>query len=367
MSDSKKRKKLPVEKKLSKKEKKENDYANGFPENLVLYISLHGGVCVSEKCKLRKVSIPESIQHLSKLNIAPTGESSVFTFLDARHLEVFSKLSGDLNKRLKHALEESDLEVFNKIIHYYVNKYPTINTTDDPAVFNMFMQELQHELCFYYVNEFSTDPRFEKLAKSLEKGHGCKLHIFEEEPSDSSDSAASAASAASVASAASAASSVSYAASTSSTSSTSSKPQTTFLHLFPPGKKVIADKIFEGDVFEELHPIDPNARAIIVVNHKSGRNYNLLPDILKKLKRYSVSHHDSVYLSTKQILDFIADIKKDGNPVVKRVFMVDLSCQCFPDPLPYKVSDKRIGLGGGKYKSRRNKKEKSKKQTRKHI
>jgi hypothetical protein len=327
--------------KEQQEQEKQNNYAEGFPENLVIYISLHGSIVIKDERNLEPIEIPDSIEYISKFNIAPPGDEAVLSVRDVIDLSTKSTCIHD----------EKDIQIYDKIIHKHIED-SDLDTTHDLPTLNRFMCQLQDELKTNYIGNFSKAEIHKPYKYNLEKGRGCKLHTFEKKSSSSS-----------VASAASL--------------DSSPDPPDIFHHLTPPhGKKTMLNK----ELSTELMISDEPLIGIIVANHRI-RNYDILPDILRSL---GLPTRSSIRLSptplrvtTKQILDFIANIRIDGVPVVKRLFIIDLSCQKFQRPY-HELSglseqDRQIleayvnerGYGGGKYKqlkkSRRNKKRKTRK------
>lgn len=336
--------------KEQQEQEKQNEYAEDFPENLVIYISLHGSIVITDERNLELIKIPDSIEYISKFNIAPPGDEAVWS---SRDKIPFLGYRMKPSKKLECRREKKDLVMYDDIIHSHIKKYQEsgLDTTDDISILNGFMCELKEEIKTNYIGNFSTAEIHEKYKDNLEKGLGCKLHTFEKQSSSSS-----------VGSAASL--------------DSSPDPPHIFHHLTPHGEKTMLNKQFSTELMISDEPLI----GIIVANHKRIQNYDLLPDILRSVgsptRHFPRLSPSTLSVTTQEMLEFIANIRKYGEPVVKRLIIIDLSCQKFQKPYElrglseeqwntFKKDVNERGYGGGKYKplkkSRRNKKRKTRK------
>jgi len=304
----------PITQKLTKKERVALDYASYFPENLILLLSLHGEICVDEKhLEYSKIfDIPDSLEYVSKLNIASLGVSSLISTVDIRDVEEAFKKHDPL-KHLEGVYNLTDLTKFDNMVKKLLKnqKYEgQIDKQENVDVLTDFMKTLQILFAKYYKQDFAeTYPDYEKEIKSLPKAVNLHYYMNTEIPQPRElDKFLK-----------------------------KEEKHNVFPHLFSQGvQKVMANKKFASSNPVHERPVDPIDYGIIGLNMKAGKKYhNLLPDILASMGKRSRSNYSSLELKTSDIFHFISNIKKaDGTPAVKRLLIVDLSCSIFQGEKP---------------------------------
>ena len=300
--------------KLTKKEKAALDYASYFPENLIILLSTHGEICVDEKhLDYSEVfDIPDSLQYVSKLNIAPAGLSSIISTVDIRDVEEGFK-KHDLLKHLEGVYNRTDLTKFDNMVQRLLknDEYNgEIDEQENTRVLIDFMKTLQTDFSDYYREDFAeVNPDYEKEIKSLHKAVSLHYYMNMKLPETRElDKFLK-----------------------------KEAKHNVFPHLFSKGvQKVMANKRYSTSFPAHERSVDPIDYGIIGLNMKSGKKYhNLLPDILVSMGKRSRSNYSSLQLKTSDVLHFISNIKKaDGSPAVKRLMMIDLSCSVFQGENP---------------------------------
>jgi hypothetical protein len=324
----------PLERPLSKEERKKLDYDSLFPKTLVLFITLHGEICVWDDVRDEPVDfeIPESIHSLFKLNLAPSGVTAVMSALDSRFISIATR-AYNFEKKMKSTEENSSLEKIRKIINDQLSQSDLSESGID--YLHYFMQELQLAIKHLYHRRMlmpSTKEKFPEETDTLPKA--VNLHMWLETPITH------------------------Y-------TETYMKSQNQFVHFFPPpNKKMMTNKVYStGDPRTE-HSATPFNHAIIALNLNGGWK-DILPDILSSKKLSSRSTQRTLVLQTSDILDFLSNIKDpEGKPIVENVLIIDTSCANFQDENQEhkekltRLSDE-LGHGGKRSKRRRRKKSKS--------
>ena len=295
--------------KLTKKERVALDYASYFPENLILLLSLHGEICVDEKhLEYSKIfDIPDSIEYVSKLNIAPAGFQSIIANVDIRDVAESFKTHDPL-KHLEGVYNTTDLTKFDNIVQRLLKnqKYGgQIDKQENVDVLTDFMKSVQRFFGNHYRQDFAeTNPDYEEEIKSLPKAVNLHYYMNTEIPQQRVFNKLL----------------------------KEEAKHNVFPHLFSQGvQKVMANKKFASSYPVLERPVDPIDYGIIGLNMKAGKKYhNLLPDILASMGKRSRSNYSSLELKTSDIFHFISNIKKaDGSPAVKRLMIIDLSCSIF--------------------------------------
>jgi len=312
---TKEKKEEKESKKLKKKEKAAEKYAELFPENLILLISTHGEICVSEKHPTYSevFDIPKSIQYVAKLNLAPLGVSAILTAADVRNVRD-AWTSHNLSKSLKDDYNYTSLVQIDQMIQQLMKSeefVDQLNHQENEDVLTHFMQTVQKEVVPFYrqrlIDDYKEDYDYDKAIQTFKKAvnlHYIAVEGSERMPQSKIDKL---------------------------------EKKNIFPHLFPPrANKAMVDKNYETGIASDNRTVDPKNFGIIALNLKQGKkHYNLFPDILASLGKRSRSSYSSLKLKTSEIFDFISKIKKsNGEPAVKRVLIMDLSCSGFQGENP---------------------------------
>ena len=272
-------------------------------------LSLHGEICVDEKhLEYSKIfDIPDSLEYVSKLNIAPAGFQSIIANVDIRDVTEAFKTHDPL-KHLEGVYNKTDLTKFDNIVQRLLKnqKYGgQIDEQENVDVLTDFMKTIQKFFGNHYRQDFAEMyPDYEEEIKSLPKAVNLHYYMNTEIPQPRVFNKLL----------------------------KEEAKHNVFPHLFSQGvQKVMANKKFASSNPVHERPVDPIDYGIIGLNMKAGKKYhNLLPDILASMGKRSRSNYSSIELKTSDIFHFISNIKKaDGSPAVKRLLIVDLSCSVF--------------------------------------
>jgi len=308
-------KKTEESKKLKKKKKAAAEFADLFPENLILLISTHGEICVSEKHPTYSevFDIPSSIEYVAKLNLAPLGVSAILTAADIRNVRD-AWTSHNLSKSLKENYDYTSLFQIDQMIQQLMKSEEFVDQLDDQEnedVLTHFMKTVQKEVVPFYrqrlIDDYKEEYEYDKAIQTFKKAvnlHYIAVEGSERMPQSKIDKL---------------------------------EKKNIFPHLFPPrANKTMVDKNYETGVASDNRSVDPKNFGIIALNLKQGKkHYNLFPDILASLGKRSRSSYSSLQLKTSEIFDFISKVKKsNGEPAVKRVLILDLSCSGFQGENP---------------------------------
>jgi hypothetical protein len=329
----KREKKREISKRVTVKEKDKAFYSDYYPKNLLLVISTHGGICALEREGTKHIEtfqIPDNIEYVAKVNLAPVGKIAAWSSINRGIQDKIIK-QGLGDKYLKDYIKDTTISDFIDAIRtiQHNDEFVDIDEVEDTESLTAFTQTLQMRLEREYE---------EKMDRIISKGirddqsylHGVKnsmsegstLHYYYNDDEPLEDDYVE-----------------------------EMEEIKIYPHVFPVGEpKTMVNKHFVTDnSMAETSSIDKHI-GIIALNLKSGRDPNLVVDILQYLKRRSRSNSEPLRLTTKDIFKFISNIKRsDGTQAVKRVMIVDLSCSRFRfEDERIKGDIMRIGFGGKK-------------------
>jgi hypothetical protein len=333
--ESKRESKQKSERKSKEESKRKSKiaYDSLFPKNLVLFITTHGRICVWDNAEdePEDFTIPESIQNLFKLNLAPPGVSSRMTALSIQDVSDSYKAS-DLSKSLKVTEKATDLNKIFEIIQETRAKSPRLSTTYNLNYLQRFMTVLQNKIKPFYEEQMPKDDSyFVEERDTLPKAVNLYTWIDSTTPVEMSG-------------------------------------ENQFVHLRTeriPGKprkprKMVNKRFLTDNPFTE-HSASPLNFSILALNLNDNTYRNIVPDILSSTSKQSRSTQNALFLDTSDILKFVSNIKDaEGNAIVESVLMLDTSCANFHDEIEkHKASltvfSTRIGYGGSNKKTKRKK------------
>jgi hypothetical protein len=297
------------------KQTKRDKYYSSFPETLILFITTHGETCVLEKVphEPEVFNIPDSINKLFKLNLAPSGVSAVMTAIELD--DVNAAMKGHIFETKLNSIEQKTcLEMYRTLINEQL-ELQDVSKTNDPLELLNFMRNLQDTITYLYQIRMPLSEHFAEERCTINKS--VNLHIWVEK-------------------------------------SLNINRVNEFEHV---SKQMVNKYYITGNPSSE-HSASPLNFGILAVNFIGEKYRDILPDILLSMKKPQRSTKVTLSLKTSDILEFLSNIKDpDGKAIIQNVLIIDTSCANFEYRNPqYKerlsTESSQYGYGGKKSKRR---------------
>lgn len=252
-------------------------------ENLFVFIAAHSVLTYSDGENLDIVYIPQKIESLVKMNIAPPGECSIISFVPDSSIGILQE-RGIFEEELKKNLEQTISHNYIVIIEEVMIKY-----RENPNfIIDMnFIRELQGKIKDYYVKKVQKDAERHPVQLSS-LPDAVRVDLFQHFEGLSIEN--------------------------------NGMEGNIFFHMFPEREQMhLINKKF---VFFSNEATPSTYWNAIVVKNSNGKTiyHNLLFDILK-YKGESITHHNDSAITTGDILNFLAE-----NSEVKNMFIFDSGC-----------------------------------------
>ena len=279
-----------------------------FPKNLILVIACHGEALLDKKASKAKgrmspqiIDIPSSL-NLYKINLAPINKLSAVSSCRAVHVDK-AFMSHDTSHALENEMKKSDYSriygIINSALDSNGGKKHISNTIDRGELLN-FMTLFQtimkkgyrEKLDFWNRQKPGTfGELFECLPESV------NFHMWHQSGEAST---------------------------LPSHESTLSSHE--IINYFPhSGEKIINKKFVTGEDQSESSP-HPGTNTIYAVNINGIPFFDIMKVVCESLGRPYRGDLSRSSITTKELLDFISNIKIDGRPVVENLMIIDLTC-----------------------------------------